>query len=252
MIIKVDYREKKLISNLRKLRDMYEFEKIGICVENLPIGDIVIVDENDDEKLIIERKTLSDLSSSIKDGRYSEQSYRLNGESIHNHNIIYLIEGDIEKWEDKKAKYRKIKKETLYVTLFSLQYYKGFSIVKLNNVTESAEYIIRITDKMMRDKKKCYYDLSQNQMETYSSVIKKHKSKNITKENIGEIMLCQVPGISSTIAKKIMEKYSSINNFLLNIKENINELKSLKINNRKLSSKVIKNIQLLFLDNTTN
>ena len=45
MIIKVDYREKKLISNLRKLRDMYEFEKIGICVENLPIGDIVIVDE---------------------------------------------------------------------------------------------------------------------------------------------------------------------------------------------------------------
>ena len=50
-------------------------------------------------------------------------------------------------------------------------------------------------------------------METYSSVIKKHKSKNITKENIGEIMLCQVPGISSTIAKKIMEKYGSINNF---------------------------------------
>ena len=100
----------------------------------------------------------------------------------------------------------------------------------------------------MRDKKKCYYDLSQNQMENYSSVIKKHKSKNITKENIGEIMLCQVPGISSTIAKKIMEKYSSINNFLLNIKENINELKSMKINNRKLSSKVIKNIELLFMD----
>ena len=104
MIIKVDYREKKLISNLRRLRDMYDYEKITICVENLPIGDIVILDENDEEKLIIERKTLSDLSSSIKDGRYVEQSYRLNGESIHNHNIVYLIEGDIEKWKEYAVK----------------------------------------------------------------------------------------------------------------------------------------------------
>ena len=35
--------------------------------------------------------------SSIKDGRYEEQSYRLNGLSHHNHNIVYLIEGDVNK-----------------------------------------------------------------------------------------------------------------------------------------------------------
>ena len=247
MIIKIDYREKSLISNLRRLKDTYEYSKIGICVENLKIGDVVIMNDKDEEKLIIERKTLNDLAASIKDGRYAEQSYRLNGEYLHNHNIVYLIEGDIEKW-NMNAKYNRIKKETLYVTLFSIQYYKGFSVMRTNNVKETAEYIIRLSDKMMRDKKISYYDLSQNKVENYSTVIKKEKKKNITKENIGEIMLSQIPGISSTIANKLMEKYGTIDNFLKEIKDNMEELKQLKINNRKISRNVIKNIELLFLN----
>ena len=44
--------------------------------------------------LIIERKSLNDLASSIKDGRYAEQSFRLSNIEHHNHNIVYLIEGD--------------------------------------------------------------------------------------------------------------------------------------------------------------
>ena len=246
MIIKIDYREKSLISNITRLRDTYNYEKIGICVENLPIGDIIIMDKNDEEKLIIERKTLNDLAASIKDGRYAEQSYRLNGQSLHNHNIMYLIEGDIENWKT-NAKYNRIKKETLYVTLFSLQYYKGFSVMRCKNVKETAEYIVRLTDKMMRDKKISYYDLSQNKIESYSNVVNKVKKNNITKENIGEIMLCQIPGISSTIAKTIIDKYKTIDNFLYEIKQNINELKEMKINKRKISSNVIKKIELLFL-----
>ena len=34
----------------------------------------------------------------------------------------------------------------------------------------------------------------------YCSVVKKVKKDNITTENIGEIMLCQIPGISSASA----------------------------------------------------
>jgi ERCC4-type nuclease len=249
MIIKIDYREKSLISNIRRLRDTYNYDKIGICVENLPIGDVIIMNDNDEEKLIIERKTLNDLASSIKDGRYAEQSYRLNGQSLHNHNIMYLIEGDLEKWKV-NAKYNKIKKETLYVTMFSLQYYKGFSVMKLNGVKETAEYIVRLTDKMGRDKKISHYDLSQNKIESYSNVVNKVKKKNITKDNIGEIMLCQVPGISSTTSKVIMEKYKTINNLIKEINENIDELKNLKINNRKISKNVIRKLELFFLYET--
>ena len=91
--VKVDYREKKLIKLLTLFNKEYDL-KLKITVENLDIGDIILY-KNEKEKIIIERKTLKDLESSLKDGRYIEQSYRLNGYTLHNHNIIYLIEGCI-------------------------------------------------------------------------------------------------------------------------------------------------------------
>ena len=91
MIIKLDYREKKLNGQLLKLKDRNKFDKISIVLENLPIGDVIICDDDGKEKMIIERKTLSDLASSIKDGRYAEQSYRLNGYSMVNHNYYHNL-----------------------------------------------------------------------------------------------------------------------------------------------------------------
>ena len=41
--------------------------------------------------LIVERKTSNDLASSIRDGRYDEQKFRLRNSGINN--VIYLIEG---------------------------------------------------------------------------------------------------------------------------------------------------------------
>ena len=86
MIIKVDTREPDLLQQLNHITSsMPNFKNLVIKFETLPIGDIIICDDNEAkpgepvEKLIIERKSISDLLSSIKDGRYEEQSYRLNG-----------------------------------------------------------------------------------------------------------------------------------------------------------------------------
>ena len=89
MRILVDFREDALFQNL--IKKDFTIEKA-----NLEIGDIVFEDDDGQILLIIERKTVDDLLSSIKDGRYTEQSFRLNAlEQIHNHNIYYLIEGNI-------------------------------------------------------------------------------------------------------------------------------------------------------------
>ena len=85
MLIKIDTREKDLY-NLCKL------EAENVLFETLAVGDIIIYDDENNEKIIIERKTLYDLAASIKDGRYAEQSFILNNYTMHNHNIIYLIE----------------------------------------------------------------------------------------------------------------------------------------------------------------
>lgn len=225
MILKIDIRENTLIQICQQ--NIQQYQGIQLVSEALPIGDIIICDENE-EYLIIERKTLLDLSASIKDGRYEEQSYRLDGLSHHNHNIIYLIEGEMNSFVMKSAK-NKVDNSMLYSAMFSINYYKGFSLMRSSSVTETATILCNMCSKLKRDMAKgripYYHNLesailpetekaeieekTEMDAKNYCTVIKKNKKENITKENIGEIMLCQIPGISSTIAMTIMKKYGS-------------------------------------------
>ena len=127
MNLKIDVREAELIKKCQAYIEMISnFKDIKLVPVQLPLGDIIL---NDGEKdlLIIERKSLSDLAASIKDGRYEEQSYRLNGLPLHNHNIVYLIEGDLGKFNSFKER---IDKQTIYSAMFSINYFKGLSSLK--------------------------------------------------------------------------------------------------------------------------
>jgi len=273
--------------------------KIKLTVESkpLPIGDVILktisksettettetTERNETEELIIERKSISDLMSSIKDGRYEEQSFRLNGSNVHNHNIVYLIEGGIltqssgqyNKYISKNNK--ETDKFTAYSAIFSLNYYKGFSVIRTVSLEESALFICNCANKLRKgimDKKKPYYknvtnstivnntdnthnthnthqtNNNEEQLENnihYSHVIKKIKKDNITPNNIDEIMLCQIPGISSITAVVIMNKFHTLENLIKNIKEHGNScLSEITYTNndkkRKISKSSIENI----------
>ena len=157
MLIKIDTREHDLLQQVTQLvANIPIFKNIVIKSETLPIGDIIISDDKED-KLIIERKTVSDLLSSIKDGRYEEQSYRLNGLNHHNHNIVYLIEGDVNRVNRFKTD-NKVEKLTLYSAMFSLNYYKGFSVLRSFSLEETATIICNMAYKLNKDlTKKSYY-----------------------------------------------------------------------------------------------
>ena len=153
MIIKVDTREPDLLQQLNHITSsMPSFKNIVIKFETLPIGDIIICDDNE-EKLIIERKSVSDLMASIKDGRYEEQSYRLNGLNNHNHNIIYLVEGDVSRVNRYKPN-NTVERLTLYSAMFSLNYYKGFSVFRSFSLTETATIICNMAYKLGKDETK--------------------------------------------------------------------------------------------------
>ena len=149
MILKVDIREHDLISNIKGIiLNKLAYRDIEVKIEALPLGDIIISDENLKDLLIIERKTVTDLLSSIKDGRYEEQSHRLNGSSFHNHNIIYLIEGDIQKVN--RFKDIQPDKTTFYSSLFSLNYYKGFSVLRTTSIEETALFLCNTAYKLRK------------------------------------------------------------------------------------------------------
>ena len=155
MLIKIDAREHELIKKCELLLVAVPvFKDLKIVVQQLPLGDIIISD-NQNDNIIVERKTLSDLAASIKDGRYEEQSYRLNGLSLHNHNIVYLIEGDLSKFNSFKER---IDKQTIYSAMFSINYYKGFSLARTNTIDETAFMICNMAYKIGKEtSKKPYY-----------------------------------------------------------------------------------------------
>jgi hypothetical protein len=100
--------------------------------------------------------------------------------------------------------------------MVSLMYYKGFSVVRTMNVGETAEFILHFADKVTKESEEgatpAYDGVSVGDDTTtaqaYSEVAaKKEKRDYITRENIGQIMLSQVPGVSPKIAAAILAKY---------------------------------------------
>ena len=214
MIVVIDYREKELHEKCLALIEKTNHGKeINLLTENLSIGDIIIKDDSGNEKVIIERKNINDLASSISDGRYNEQSLRLQNANIPNHNIIYMIEGNLETY---KPKWSRIDKTSLYSSIVTMNHYKGFSIIRTSGTTESAEYIIRYADKIRRNaKQEPYYTSHQASAtsdvhQSYSSVVKRVKKDNINTGNIHTIWLSQLPYVSNNIADVILSKYGSI------------------------------------------
>lgn len=237
MKIIVDNREHTLIKLLKALSNDYNFTDT-IEISKLDIGDIAIHSDEGEELLILERKNIADLASSIRDGRYTEQSYRLNGYSLHNHNIIYLIEGRISQYN---SKYTKVLPGTLYTTMFSVNYFKGFSVFRTFDIAESAELILRIADKLKRENMKYgyYHDKHVVAPVNYVDVIKKTKKENITPKNIGPILLSQIPSVSVKTATVIMTKYKSIANLIKALEEDKTCLRQLTYQTKNGSARRI-------------
>ena len=255
MKIIIDEREIKLYEKFLLMDNVDSIVK-----EVLPIGDIIIQTDKGIEVCIIERKSLSDLLSSIKDGRYEEQSYRLiNASGHHRHNIIYIIEGMMSTIRSEKEK------TLIYSSITSLSFYKGFTVLRTCNIQETADLIRGITLKIDKNNLQdipFYYSIvteceTKNEVKdeitesitpsSYVSVVKKVKKENVTIENIGEIMLCQVPGISTTISKVIITKYKTIKGLLQSLEDDPTCLDGLsydlKGKSRKINSTAMKNIK---------
>lgn len=265
MKIIIDYREHDLYEQLYTLIHASANPPYStIEKDNLELGDIVFRRENNEVMMIIERKTLKDLISSIKDGRYEEQCYRLTHASdLPNHHKMYLIEGS------QHSLHSAMEKKIVMSSLVSLNYFKGFSIMRTVDVKDTANFILQYSEKMDRDLMKAriphYYAIDKPTKELvntstpstqstpisstdYVNVVKSQKKQNINAENIGHIMLCQIPGISSNIAKAILQNYEDFPSFLRKIQADSTLLDNLTITSngktRKISKTIIENLKV--------
>jgi ERCC4-type nuclease len=201
----IDYRESDLI----KLFEEKKETTIGFKVENLPIGDIVI--KNNEEILfIIERKSINDLCASITDGRFREQKQRL-FESIGDTNkIMYIIEGS----KAKISKFSRITKTTVDSAILNLMLKHNYKVMSSENLNDTLDVILNLYNKCLKgeiSKGENTVQFTQN-MEM-PKLIKKADKLN---DHVFINQLGVIQGVSVNIATKIQESgYKSIGDLVI-------------------------------------
>lgn len=201
-----------------------------ITVRHLELGDIILC-YNEEERIIIERKTIQDLAASIKDSRYHEQKMRLL-DLYKTKKIVYIIEGNL----GYSGKVSGIPVETLHSALIGLTLRDNIVLYQTRNISETIKLVQMIYKKL--DK------INVNEDSNYISTLKLKKKENRNTEDAMLYILCQIPQVGLTIARAIREKYNSIMNLVIEFQKcnNPEMLSELKVNNKKINKNISKNI----------
>ncbi|CAG8951894.1 hypothetical protein HYFRA_00005698 [Hymenoscyphus fraxineus] len=222
-------------------------EKMGaLIVRPLPLGDILWVAklkdptylskhgmEGDEVVLdyIVERKRLDDLISSIKDGRFYEQKFRLNRSGLKN--VIYLLEegsagkDSAEVWADR-----------VQSAIATTQVIHGIFLKKTQKVDETIRYLTRLTAMLKEKYEKEPLHLIPTQVVTYWNYLPllKHlkeeqpgtnyhatyqlfqfhsdKTKNLILRDVFLKMLMCTKGVSGTKALEIQKRWKTPAEFI--------------------------------------
>ena len=237
--LQIDSREHKLIELLKEVK----IKNFEIVTKQLKLGDIVIKrktldnsetnnsDSNNDCSdtiLIFERKTTQDLLASINDGRYKEQNARLCS-NYDKTKICYLIENSIN---SQLSKYRKNGKQIVIGALVNKMCRDNIKILRTDYLEQSLEFLLNICKKVVEKPEFFKTETSKNTNilaentntsskldSNYTETIKIAKKDNINKNTFGLISLTIIPGISSNIAKLIIEQYGSLNELIVKINQ---------------------------------
>ncbi len=194
-----DYRERKIIELLEK-------KNVEIVKINLPVGDFVCGDGS----IGIERKSHSDLVSSIIDGRV----FRQVDELLKNYSkVILIIEGFSE---------RKINENALMAAIAFLSL-KNISLIFTRNEKETANMIYWIAKKIQ----------NENSKTSGFKVVKKKKNLKELQEQI----VSSLPKVRGVLAKRLLKHFGSVENVF---KASEHQLKKVKGIGEKLAKEIKK------------
>ena len=173
--IVVDEREKK-----SGIPDLLRAVGINLEVKTLPVGDYIVAPET-----IVERKSVSDLISSVFDGRLFDQCNRLKEHFAH---PVILMEGNVEQIEQ-------IVENPLvfYGAISAVAIDFKIPIIPTPNATHSAKMLISMCSR--KDSLK-------------GPFLKKiKKSDDVTRQQLS--VLCSLPGIGEKLATRMLTKFGS-------------------------------------------
>lgn len=172
MEIIVDDREKQVIPVLKALRD--------IQVKRITVGDYVFT-HGGKIICIVERKTLADLSSSIKDGRMNNHNKLLNAQKICGCTILYIIEGPA--YPSLNRNFARMNFKCLQGKLDSIMFRNDIKIIWTRDIIHTAERLVGLCHTFYRLIDQGAFAHLFELKNTEKNVIEQDKNKEIVEFN---------------------------------------------------------------------
>lgn len=241
--IKIDTKETGLIQFLKNETGLSDYQVLSknYQIETLSVGDICFFhsDRPETSLMVIERKTIKDLASSIRDGRYKEQIIRLKSIHAPPTRVAFIIEGcqlksaggavkvrrvkELRKSSMKGVlKYNKIQGEALYSAIMNILIRDEISLIESDDLEDTCQILAKIHQQLTKKYSEIVGQLgvvSQlDQVEThnyhYAKSIKSVKKHNVNPQVCFIDQLQSIPGVSVNFATFIAEKYSNMNDLI--------------------------------------
>ena len=242
MNLVIDSRESKL----KKYFTSNE-KNIPISFQSLDIGDIQLVSQSDNSiQYIIERKSISDLYSSINDGRYREQKARLLS-SVSKNRVAYIIEGNIL---DTTLKLGALQRKIVQAAIVNMSLRDNITVYRTYNSVETGMYVELIYKKVSENPDWLVTQVNESNSEVTESQSYNHLVKTVKKENMTplicqKVQLAQIPGVSHSMADKVLDNYKSIPHLIeqYNLIESADEkrklLQNIQVSEKRKLGKVL-------------
>lgn len=171
----VDEREKK-----SGIPDLLKAVGVNIEIKTLPVGDYIVAPE-----IVVERKSIRDLISSIFDGRLFDQCNRLREHFQH---PVILMEGNVDEIEEFTEN-----PLVFYGALSSIALDFKIPVLPTPNATHTAKLLV---------------SMSSRKDATKGPFLKKiKKSSDLQRQQLS--VLCSLPGIGEKLATRMLEKFGT-------------------------------------------
>lgn len=148
VVLVLDTREVETKSNRDNIAEKLAARGVLVETRALRLGDMCWIarrldphgDEGDECVLdyVIERKRLDDLCSSIRDGRYNEQCYRLQRSGIGN--VFYIVED----WQ--VAERMEFNGKQIMTAKSQVQVVSGFFLKETHKLSDTIDFLVTMTD----------------------------------------------------------------------------------------------------------
>jgi ERCC4-type nuclease len=156
-------------------------------------------------RIIVERKTVTDLLSSMSDGRYDDQKARLINSDAKD--VVLLIEG-----YDGQQEKDDVQKKKLLSTFSHAMFRDRLHVYHTRTLTETFEFLHHTASELSEGK--CDRDAGFYERTKYTDNIKMTKKANLTPEKGLEMQLATVPGVSTKMARAVCENYKSMHELM--------------------------------------